>query len=274
MTSILLFIGLCVGVVSLAIARHYYSKKSAKRRSYQGLEGSKQLIELIKLTQQHRGMHSGFLNGQTEFSSKLDSLKADISHRYNTLLRLEETLNYPKQLSCQFQYIQWQKLIRDSALSSAQSFQIHSRLIARLLDGLWDMSDEFALTSSQDDTVRALAQQYIKTLPNIAEALGQIRALSVQVAAKHTLSSDKKLQLLFTLGKVDAHIDHLDQSHALQDKQKIRDFVEQIRKKTDSKELVNSQPEALFKDATLIIDGVFALIFTGVDTLQKKIHLS
>ncbi|REG84227.1 nitrate- and nitrite sensing domain-containing protein [Marinomonas pollencensis] len=274
MTSILLFIGLCVSIIGLAIARHHYSKKSAKRRSYQGLEGSKQLIELIKLTQQHRGMHSGFLNGQSEFSSKLDSLKADISHRYNTLLRLEQTLNYPKQLSCQLQYIQWQKLIRHSALNSAQSFQTHSRLIARLLDSLWDMSDEFALTSSQDDTVRALAQQYIKTLPNMAEALGQIRALSVQVAAKHSLSSDKKLQLLFTLGKVDAHIDHLDQSHSVQEKQKIRDFVAQIRKKTDNQELLNSQPDDLFKDATLIIDGVFALIFTGVDRLQKRIHLS
>lgn len=271
MIPISIFVSTSIAIILLALSRQIWSKKNAKQRSLNGISGIKLFIELIKLTQQHRGMHTGFLNGKVEFKDKLISLEKDINQLFTDLLAFEKEHSYPESLSTHFPYKQWQRLLAKHSIQSADSFQLHSGLIARQLDALWDMSDVFSLTSNYQENIRNSAIQLVKTLPELAEALGQIRALSVQVAAKQEISSDKKLQLLFTLGKIeDCHQKLTYPLPQTTDKQ-LRRFVNDIRKSVNEQELGAQDPDTLFKEATQVIDEIFTVIHSGFTTLKSNI---
>ncbi|MBJ7538522.1 nitrate- and nitrite sensing domain-containing protein [Marinomonas transparens] len=271
MILISLFVGICVAIIVLAISRQIWAKKQSKQKSINGVSGIKQLIELIKLTQQHRGMHSGFINGQSEFKSKLDSLESNIQYRYKALLKFEAEQKYPDSLSSHYQFKQWQRLIQANNITSSESFQLHSGLIARQLDALWDMSDEFALTSNHDEEIRSSAQRFVKTLPELAEAFGQVRALSVQIASTQTISSDKKLQLVFTLGKIEKHLHALRSSLAKKDYEHLNQYVQKVTLSIKEQNINKQNPDTLFKEATQIIDEVFSFIHSGFEQLKQKV---
>ncbi len=261
----------CSLIIGLAVGRQIWSKKHAKQRSLTGISGIAQFIELIKLTQQHRGMHSGLLNGKLEFKEKLLPLESSINNHYTNILLFEKTQSYPEPLSAHYPFKQWQRLIKNDALSSAESFQLHSAIIARQLDALWDMSDEFSLTSNHLQAIRDRAHKLVKILPELAESLGQVRALSVQVASKQVLSSDKKLQLLFTLGKIENHHKNLQSSLPVSAEQQLNHLICKLKQNVDDAELCHQCPDALFQETSQSINDIFDVIQTGLQSLAVQI---
>jgi len=261
----------CFLIIALAIGRNICSKKMSKQRSLTGVSGIVQFIELIKLTQQHRGMHSGLLNGKLEFKDKLHPLASSINNLYRNILLFEKSQSYPESLSAHYPFKQWQRLVNNDDIRSAESFQLHSAIIARQLDALWDMSDEFSLTSNYLQVIRESAQKLVKTLPELAEALGQVRALSVQVASKQELSSDKKLQLLFTLGKIEKHHQNLQSSLPTSAETQLNILIRKLKENIDNSELCYQCPDALFQEATQSINDIFDVINTGLQSLATQI---
>lgn len=271
MISISIFIGTCLGIITLALARQIWSRKAAKARSLSGVTGIRVFIDLIKLTQQHRGVHSGFLNGKQDFQEKLYALEKDINKHYSDLILFEKHHSYPSSLSVSYPFKQWQRIINHTSIQSAESFRFHSGLIARQLDAVWDMSDEFSLTSNQHENIRHRAEQLVKTLPELAEALGQIRALSVQVAAKNDISSDKKLQLLFTLGKIEDYQTKLTTPLPPVSNQQLTQFVSEIKESAQNQHLSTQDPDLLFNNATQVIDEIYTVIYAGFESLKTTI---
>ena len=272
MTIILLLFVTCFIIIGLAFTRHLYAKNKAKQRSLEGIQGVNHFVELIKLTQQHRGMHTGFLNGNQDFKDKMIQVEKDIQTEYQELVNFEKKHQYPAQLSIRFTLKKWQRLLQREDLQSSQSFQLHTALINRQLEALWDLADEFALTTSRQQEVRNTAQQLVKTLPVLAEALGQIRALSVQVASKQDLSSDKKLQLIFTLGKITEHHSQLRQLLPSNNNQGLQRFIEDIKNSVEQDTLSQRNPDSLFQEASQIINQLFAFINSQLNQLKETIY--
>ncbi|BFM48883.1 hypothetical protein [Marinomonas sp. THO17] len=272
MNIILLLITTCFAIIGLALIRHTYARTQAKQRTIDGIQGVNHFVELIKLTQQHRGMHSGYLNGNTDFKSKLTALEKTIQAEYEQLLNFEQKHRYPSQLSIQFTHKQWQRLLQKEDLQSSQSFQLHTSLINRQLEALWDLADEFALTTNRQQKVRLTSQQLVKTLPELAEAIGQIRALSIQVASKQDLSSDKKLQLIFTLSKISEHHSQLRQVLPTDSNQGLQAFVADIKNSVEHDTLSQRDPDNLFQEASQIINQLFAFINNRLHQLKENLH--
>ncbi|MCV2402376.1 nitrate- and nitrite sensing domain-containing protein [Marinomonas sp. C2222] len=268
------FFLVCFMILALAVGRQIWSQRIARERSIRGISGTKLLIELIKLTQQHRGMHSGYLNGKSEFKEKLLPLAKKVETYYNDILTFEKKNDYPESLSIHYLLKQWQRLLNNKQIQSSESFQIHSGLIARQLDAVWDLADEFSLTSNQKEDIRNVAQQLVKTLPELAESLGQVRALSVQVASKQEMSSDKKLQLLFTLGKIESHHKNLVTPLPSATNNELTRFVAKVKQDIKTAELTEQNPDILFQEATKVIDDIFVFINSGFDDLNGKFENS
>ncbi|WP_394178849.1 hypothetical protein [Marinomonas posidonica] len=259
-------------IVGLALIRHFYSENHAKKRTVEGIQGVHYFIELIKLTQQHRGMHSGFLNGNLDFKDKLTQVENDIQTQYEAILSFEKKYGYPTQLSLQYAHKQWLKLLQKDNIQSSQSFQLHTSLINRQLEALWDLADEFALTTSRQKAVRQTSQQLVKTLPELAEALGQIRALSVQVASKQELSSDKKLQLIFTLEKITEHHAKLSQLLPTNSNHVLQQFIREIKHSVEQDTLSQRDPDSLFQDASQIINQLFDVVNSRLTELKQAVR--
>ncbi|AEF54236.1 hypothetical protein [Marinomonas posidonica] len=259
-------------IIGLALVRHFYSELNAKKRTLEGIQGVHHFVELIKFTQQHRGMHSGLLNGNLDFKGKLPQLEKDIQTQYEQILSFEKKHRYPPQLSIQYVHKQWQKLLQKDDIQSSQSFQLHTGLINRQLEALWDLADEFALTTSRQQAVRLTSQQLVKTLPELAEALGQIRALSVQVASKQDLSSDKKLQLIFTLENITEHHAKLSQLLPANSNQVLQQFIQDIKHSVEQGTLSQRNPDSLFQDASQIINQLFDVVNNRLIELKQTIR--
>lgn len=268
------FVLVCFIILALAVGCKSWSKILARKRSIKGISGIKLFIELIKLTQQHRGIHSGYLNGQSEFKEKLRPLAQKVEAYYEHILSFEKQNNYPKSLSIHYLFKQWQRLLSNKQIQSNESFQVHSGLVARLLDAVWDLADEFSLTSNQKENIRTAAQQLVKTLPELAESLGQVRALSVQVASQKEMSSDKKLQLLFTLGKIENHHKNLITPLPCEIKNELTHFIARTQQNIITSELTGQKPDILFQEATKVIDDIFILVNSGLDELKSKLEKS
>ncbi len=265
-------ITLVVLLILLAAIRYIWATKNSRKLALKGIDGLKQLIELTKLTQQHRGMHAGFLNGRKEFSDKLLVLEANIQSRIDELVKFEALYSPSQSLGIKHIQTKWQRICDNKQQSSAESFQSHSGLIARMLDSLWDIADHFALTSSENQAVRRLATQFVKTIPELTESLGQIRALSVQVASQHQISADKKLQLLYTLSRIEERIVGLDDNFPDTSLTSLKAFLLTIKTGTENQGLSQQNPDHLFKDATLVIDELFTFINSGFTRIQDQLQ--
>ncbi|WCN15090.1 hypothetical protein GV054_19765 [Marinomonas mediterranea] len=265
--SIVIIIGLSV----LALLTTLWSKKAAKARASIGLEGLKQLIGIIKLIQQHRGLHSAFLNGKADYKAKLSSLETDIQHRFTVLQQFEETHSYKQGFGTKALQLRWQRLIQTHLQSSNESFRAHSGAISRLLDTLWDVADKFGLTTHPDEKIRELAAQFVRNIPELTESIGQIRALSVQAASHHELSADKKLQLLYTLSRIESRLVGLDQYYSEKSLKHIASFIGVIRQGTENQSLGDQDPDTLFKEATSVIDQLYEGVLKGFSTLHEKV---
>ncbi|TYL48228.1 hypothetical protein [Marinomonas sp. IMCC 4694] len=271
MSVISLFIVVCIAILTLAISRQIWAKKAFKQRSLSGISGILLFIKLIKITQQHRGMHSGFLSGNHDCKEKLNQLELGIDQLYKSLLAFETLHAYPASRSVQYPIKQWQRLMHHHTLSSAESFQLHSGLIARQLDAIWDMSDEFSLTSHPHENIRDAAKQLVKTLPELAESVGQVRALCMQIASKHEMRADKKLQLVFTLGKIEDHIKTLITPLPSLCNERLNQFISNINRHIQNSTLDKENPDILFEQATQVIDEIYDFIFIGFKTLEDDI---
>lgn len=272
MLMIITCVALCVLLSSIATLRYYFALKASRAMSIKGLDGLRQLLEIIKLIQQHRALHGGYINGNHEFAHKLNLLEADLNHRFIQLGQLQTQANLAYDLGTKSLHAKWQHLLKNSFQTSEQSFAAHSTLISRALDGLWEIADKFSLTTSQDDEVRTLSNQMVKALPELTESLAQIRGLSVQVAARHAISADKKLQLMYILTRIDERLSALNHHFPESNQQQLAAFLHIIRSGTENANLGDQDPDYLFKESTQVIDKLYECILEGFQNIHHKVN--
>ncbi|GAB3478209.1 nitrate- and nitrite sensing domain-containing protein [Marinomonas epiphytica] len=264
------FICLCIGLIALSLIRYWQNARRWKQQSLIGIDLIQNLIEILKLSQQHRGLHSGFLNGQVALKSQLTSLEQKIDQLYQQVETQQTHIAKYTFANIRAEYKQWQRLLNQSNLDASQSFQQHSALIKRLLDSIWDLADDFGLTSSQDPAHKALFNRLVRTLPELAESLGQVRALTMQVSNSERCTPDKKLHLLYTLNKIETEMDAAQSQLTPQAITKIRQFVEEVRSSVHSQALASRNPEIFFQQATSNIDAIFGFIQQGLGQARNQ----
>lgn len=255
----------CLLMVLLFIIRHRQIQLSRRKKSLASLDMLVQVMEILKKTQQHRGMHAAVLNGNISFKPQLLPLEQSLAQHYQNIILLEQEYRLSASESVVALAEKWRTQISSPATDSHVSFQQHSLIITQLLDHLWDLADESGLTTHENEQVQQLFGELVKTLPELAELLGQIRAIVVQVASQSQCSPDKKLQLMFTINQIEQRI----QGGREEQRGDLQKFVDEIRMAIHQNQLVSLNPEAFFNKATLIMDKVFIQIHQGVDQMRK-----
>lgn len=255
----------------LAFTRFIQTRTKARNDKIIGLDVLDLLVSLIKLTQQHRGMHSGFLNGQTSMADKLKSNEREVSQLWKALEAHSEQINSRSYAYLQQELQQWHKIVGQTDGNSNTSFRAHSGLVARLLDSLWDIADDFALTTSSNDKVQKLSNLLIKTLPELAESIGQVRALTMQVSNSDRCAPDKKLQLVYTLASIEQNMEKATGVLSQKNCTELKSFVEDVRTSVNDLSLAQKNPDEFFQQATGHIDNVFVQIQAGLRSIRREL---
>ncbi|WP_459479271.1 methyl-accepting chemotaxis protein [Clostridium saccharoperbutylacetonicum] len=165
-----------------------------------GLTYNSAIRTLIQHTQQHRGLSSTYLAGNTsvkdQISKKQEEIQKDIENidylnsKYDVVLKASSKWNEVKG-----QLMDIEKNIFNLSLNDAVSKQ--TKIIADILNLGSDVSDSSSLILQQEAYKYYLVDNIVYKLPRTTEYMGQSRALGSAVAAKQSSTKDEKFKLLY-----------------------------------------------------------------------------
>ena len=178
------------------------NKRQANLLFSRGIEHIKLLRSLLTFLQQHRGLTTGFINGN--FSAKPDiervalKIKRLISELNETSDWLQDNVKWPSLID------HWDRLASFYLQEDADNnFKQHNMLIANLLYLIDDVADSHHLSKIGGDSM----DTDWRYLLSIAEYIGQVRALGTGVAAKGECTNVLRIQLNHLHNKIASSVD-------------------------------------------------------------------
>ncbi|WP_424193764.1 hypothetical protein ACMYR3_01290 [Ampullimonas aquatilis] len=255
---------LCVMLLWLwRVAQH--GRQQRKDLLYYGMRVARQSLELILLTQQHRGLINTQLKGQIDLHRDIEqrrkSIEEVLSHithflKENDCLR---AIMEPADIDLYRQ--DWHALLKaiDSGLTASAAFKRHTVMITRPMNWLAQLgqhTQDLPATSLADKTRLNLV---FHTLPILAELLAQIRGIGSGMVAlgksdvmeRHQLLQLRKKALLLLATANTLPPDQIGKVHV------FLSNVPNLWAEDPDKAIT---PLVYFAQATEAIDTVFAMI--------------
>lgn len=177
-------------------------KRQAALLFTQGIDYIKLLRRLLTFVQQHRGLTTGFINGNHDATSDIEKTALKIKRTMRELDEAGEWIRMNVKWSSLVDH--WSRLRLSYLHGDAEkNFKQHNILIANLLYLIDDVADVHRLSKITGD---AMDTDW-RYLLSIAEYIGQARALGTGVAAKGECSSVLKIQLNHLRNKIATSVD-------------------------------------------------------------------
>lgn len=191
-----------VGSVFAAIWHCRNRTRLAQLASQQtGIAINRELKQLLGKLQQHRGMVSGYLNGDASFKYKISALQAEIDRETEQIAA--RLLALPAHRAG-FESIQshWRKLSPTVLHGTReQSFDNHCQLISAVLDLIRDIAER-SLLHRDSACPFGFIEIVWHLLPDTAEAIGQTRAIGTGIAAAGRSLSTERIKLGYLLTRI------------------------------------------------------------------------
>lgn len=275
----------CAAVAGMSYCR-YRTRLAQLNSQLQFIAINQELKELLGNIQQHRGMVSGYLNGDFSFKYKISALQAEINRQTEHIaLSLQASIFH---LSG-FEAIQnlWRELY-PVVLSGTreQSFDAHCRLISTVLNLIRDIAEHSQLHRDSGCPF-SFVDIVWHLLPDTAEAIGQSRAIGTGIAAAgHSLSTER-IKLGFLIMRIrdtvtrlengiartptDMTWDALKQHHNL-----VREHIDSLVTNIEQQLLASDRPKIdptqFFNHASNTLNSVFELYDQGVTIARQDVE--
>lgn len=203
-----LSLGLVFGL-SLLVGYHWHGLRKRQALLRAGLHSTRQLMTLLQALQQHRGMHSAVLGGDTSFHPRLEAKRRGVDELFATLSAPSPHSAVQLRRRGERLRADWVAL-RESCerIDAKTSFQRHSALIRLGLEYLRDLAAR-TLPVGALHLPPPLFLGLWQRLPEAAEVLGQLRALGTGITASGRLSEGERIRLGFLSARLDQMATHL-----------------------------------------------------------------
>ncbi|WP_166239253.1 methyl-accepting chemotaxis protein [Paenibacillus turpanensis] len=258
----------------------------------EGVQAVIPLKTLLTHVQQHRGLLSGVLNGDSSLREAALKKQEEIDADLAAVAAVHD--RFGKQWGSQERWEainrQWSEL-KTTALSmqSFQSFEGHTKLISDILKLMSFIADNSSLTLDPQADTYKLMDMTVHTIPELSEAIGQIRGRGTGAAATKTVSTEDREQLL-TLRKLsDEKLKDLQYVSEMlgQENPELKPMLqEQMTKVSESfliyfRELennflvsssVSTKPDVFFQAGTKLLDTLFGMHDVLTQELNHKLE--
>lgn len=203
----LILAALAFSIASAGFHRVRRLRKTLRQRQTDSIQLIRLLKELLSQIQNHRGLVSVLLNGDTRKRSEITDKQDEITRSFQYLARHHNpTLLTPTRMQRICDY--WQDIVEQlTSLTAEQSFDRHSALIRQVLFQIGDTAD-----NGQLQELPEIAQPLVTlwaNLPAAAETIGQARAVGAGVAAAGHCDSVARIKLRYLHQRVAAALDTL-----------------------------------------------------------------
>jgi methyl-accepting chemotaxis protein len=190
---------------------------AAAKLARQGTAPLKALLEVIKLTQQHRGLSAGVLAGNAALDGERKAKQAEVERAVEAsaaILRAE--------VADAAIVSAWTKAVEDwksvaqsvgsRAIQGKESFTRHTAVVGAYLSVLDRISDYYGVSLDSHADSYNLMMAAVTHLPQLAEALGQMRARGSVTLTQGTLAWEERSALTALSGMVDLHASNVSRT--------------------------------------------------------------
>lgn len=244
-------------------ALHLHEQKNRKKRTVRGLELLLNLKTLFILTQQHRGLTNGYLNGDHQLRPQINHIQAEINGVYQALQNQLAWLDGISQL--QLIKEQWSDVsTKIDNKSTGQNFNRHCELINALLNFIDDCAEHYTLYELKNANQRSIRYLWQELLKGV-ESIGQLRAIGTGVAAAGECNSVDKIRLNYlqdTVAKLRKNNDDNCPIAALLET--VKNNVAIDNPKINAKEY--------FQQATSTLNSSVQVFDNEIETISKQVR--
>ncbi|MES2564725.1 MAG: HAMP domain-containing protein, partial [Pseudomonadota bacterium] len=222
----------------------------AADREKVGIPYVKELLEVVKLTQQHRALSAAVLGGTTALDGDRKAKQAEVERALDSYSAVLKGGIPDQRMSSSWQQSldHWKTLVQDvggRAMPAKASNASHTRLVARHLAQLDATVDHFGITLDPEPASYHLIIASLSHLPHLSESMGQMRAAGSAALATHAVTSDERGALIALSGRVEQYAGSV--SHELE-----KAFAADATLKT-ALEGPSRQATELMKNATRVV---------------------
>jgi methyl-accepting chemotaxis protein len=224
-----------------------FSSKERKGAAYLG-----PTLSLLQHVQQHRGAANTFLSGDATFKEIMSQKRSLVAEDIAAIDAVEQTYSVDLQSSERWLEIknEWQSLQDEvNTLTTAESFDRHTALIDKILAFRIYIADKSNLSLDPNADIYFLMISTVKSYPQTAEFLGQIRAIGSGSLVDGSISPAEKVNL-----EVLARLAASSSAQAKQDLQQAFDQNSELRARLEGLTKDAQAQEKAFQD--LVADEV------------------
>jgi len=216
-----IFVFVLLLLSTLAAAWRWRLEQSRNKKgldSATALKTCELLLQLVREMQQHRGLSSAWLSGESSFLPRLQEKQSEIANLLPKIkrdARREGNRERAGLTANQFSLFafRWQCLLDElPELGPEQNIARHNQSISRVLEWLTAMGEMYLeprvlALSGQDGQLIGVARNFAQRLPQLSECLGQARAIGSTVAAKKMCPPVSRVRLMFLIGRAESLIE-------------------------------------------------------------------
>ena len=188
----------CVSITVLLIALtiHLYQDIRQIRHELAVTEFLLPLQRQIQLTQQHRGISAAFLSGDASMRKKLEDKRDDVDAALKLVDAVESRHSTLLGSRAEWQAIKgdWQRLragVMD--MQVGETLATHGQLIERFLRFQVQVADAGGLNLDSEIDTYYLAETLVRSLPEMLEGLGKMRAQGTGVLVRKKLTDADRI---------------------------------------------------------------------------------
>ena len=168
------------------------------RNEQAGIEYLKSLRELMADGQKHRGATAGWLGGDQAFASKMTDLQGAIGKEFAAGDEVDKQLGQLLKMSATWKELKdkWQAIKgKVNEFKPKESYDHHTEYITLIKAAMVQVADNSGLTLDPEADSFYVQDAVVARLPQLAESLGQVRALGAGVAARDSATGEERAQI-------------------------------------------------------------------------------
>ncbi|MCZ2497217.1 HAMP domain-containing protein [Xylophilus sp. Kf1] len=164
-----------------------------------GLPPTRELLSLLRQSQQHRGLSAAFLSPSGSDGNALRARRSELDSAFARTRQAVDLVGDPK-LAAQADTLvsEWQAVatsVSNKAIDGAQSNRQHRQLIAHELALIEDLANVSGLSLDPDAATYYLQRAVLDYLPRLTESMGQIRASGALVLGRGDATPEERARI-------------------------------------------------------------------------------
>ncbi|MEC8427004.1 MAG: nitrate- and nitrite sensing domain-containing protein [Pseudomonadota bacterium] len=242
-------------ITALAVVLHIHMRKQQLARQMLGLSWLQSLKSLLSNIQQHRGLSSGYLNGETELLAQIQSLQGQVSRDIDAIRRVDEWMENNDRWIGINQH--WARLAGNFKHNAPENnLHQHNMLIQNILYLIDDMALHHGLLRLKVQEGKPFYLLW-RDLLSASEYIGQARAVGMGVTARGGCDSISRIKLNYLSKKIDENTSAVWRELDVSDqcRSSTQDLLNVIRTEVVMEEVALS-PKQYFTQASRALDAL------------------